>query len=208
MFKLPDLPFSTDALAPLMSRETLETHHGKHHAGYVTKMNDALKARHDAPTSVEEVVRLAAREDDDKLFNNAAQAWNHAFFWNCLAPMAEPLSGELGEAVERAFGSIDAFRGEFLSRGASHFASGWLWLISRNGELELQDLHDAHTPIVDPEVTPVLVCDLWEHAYYLDHKNARDAFLRGFFDRLANWRFAEAQFRAARGDGSVWRYPD
>lgn len=207
MFELPPLPFDSSALAPAMSRETLETHHGKHHAGYVKKMNAALKERADAPRTVEEVVRLAARERDVKLFNNSAQAWNHAFFWQCLAPDGGGApQGDLHEALQAAFGSLDAFKEEFVAKGAGHFASGWLWLLAgRSGGLRLQDLHDADTPIVDGEATPILVCDLWEHAYYLDYKNERERFLKRFVDELVNWRFAERQY-AARA-GGAWRYP-
>jgi len=210
MFKLPALPFATSALEPLMSAATLETHHGKHHAAYIKKTNDALKERANAPTTLEDVVKLAAREKDAKLFNNAAQAWNHAFFWNCLSPekQAEPQHA-LRNALDTAFGSLSAFRDEAKARGEGHFASGWLWLVSdKNGAVSLLDLHDADTPIARDDATPLLVCDLWEHAYYLDYKNERGKFLDAFLTTLANWRFAESQYDAVRGaHAQAWRFP-
>ena len=209
MFKLPPLPFDAAALEPLMSAATLNTHHGKHHAGYIKKVNAALAERPDAPQRLEDVVRAAAREQKGALFNNAAQAWNHGFFWQCLSREAQsPPRGALGAAIEKTFGSFDAFRDEAKSRGEGHFASGWLWLVADDsGAVQLADLHDADTPIVDPKVTPLLVCDLWEHAYYLDYKNERGSFLAAFLDKLANWRFAEAQYEAARGGGDGWVFP-
>lgn len=209
MFELPPLPFDAAALEPAMSAATLNTHHGKHHAGYIKKTNAALAERADAPASLEEVVRLAARDHDKKLFNNAAQAWNHAFFWQCLSPEAQGApAGALKAALEKTFGSLQDFREEAKTRGENHFASGWLWLVADDtGAVQLTDLHDADTPIVDPKVTPLITCDLWEHAYYLDYKNERGKFLDAFLDRLANWRFAAAQYDAARGGGRAWAFP-
>lgn len=210
MFQLTPLPFSETALEPLMSRDTLNTHHGKHHAGYIKKTNAALAEKPNAPSRLEDVVRLAHREKDQKLFNNAAQAWNHGFFWQSLSPEGGGApQGDLARAIEQAFGSYEAFREEAKSKGEGHFASGWLWLVFDGaGKLALQDLHDAQTPIVDPAVTPLFTCDLWEHAYYLDYKNERGKFLDGFFDKLVNWRFAESQYAAARKGGEgAWTYP-
>jgi len=210
MFKLPDLPFDAAALEPYMSRTTLETHHGKHHAAYIKKTNGFLAERANAPTTLEEVVRVAAQEKDRKLFNNAAQAWNHAFFWQSLTPEAQgDPSSALKSALEKSFGSLDSFRDEAKARGEGHFASGWLWLVSDEaGVVKLVDLHDAETPITDTSVTPLLTCDLWEHAYYLDYKNERGKFLESFFAKLVNWRFAEAQYETARNGGAkAWRFP-
>jgi Fe-Mn family superoxide dismutase len=193
-----------------MSAVTVDTHYNKHHAGYVKKLNAALKERANAPSTLEDIVRLAAREEDDKLFNNAAQAWNHAFFWQSLKPdgKGEP-SGKFKAALDAAFGSFSTLRDEFLERGEGHFASGWVWLVAeRGGKVRLVDTHDAHTPMVDRDVTPLITCDVWEHAYYLDHKNERGAFLKAFVDHLANWRFAERQYEAARAGGAGgWIYP-
>lgn len=210
MFKLPDLPFAAEALEPSMSADTLRTHHGKHHAAYIKKTNDFLKERANAPTVLEDVVRLAAREQDKKLFNNAAQAWNHGFFWQSLSPQKqEGPQGALKQAIEAKFGSMDAFVAEARAHGEGHFASGWLWVVADpTGAVALEDLHDAQTPIVDPKITPLFVCDLWEHAYYLDYKNERPKFLESFFAKLINWRFAEAQYEAARNGGvNAWRFP-
>jgi superoxide dismutase, Fe-Mn family len=207
MFNLPDLPFPHDALEPLMSRQTLETHHGKHHAAYIKTTNALLAERADAPASLEEVVRFAKRENQTKLFNNAAQAWNHGFFWQCLSPTQQRAEGALGEAIQQAFG--EGFNEQFVTQGSSHFASGWLWLVTdASGAVKLIDLHDADTPIAQEGLTPLLVADVWEHAYYLDHKNDRGAFLRAFVDKLVNWRFAEAQYEAARAGKPGWRFPN
>src|SRR5262249_31724920 len=149
---------------------------------------------------LEAVVRRAHHEKDVKLFNNAAQAWNHAFFWQSLTPPAQnaPPQGKLAEAIAGKWGALDKLRAEFLDKGENHFASGWVWLcVGSDKSISLIDLHDAQTTIVDAGVTPILTCDVWEHAYYLDHKNVRRAYLEGVFDKLLNWRFAEAQFDAA-----------
>jgi len=209
MFKLPELPFDAGALEPHISRTTMETHHGKHHAGYIKKTNAFLAERPDAPQRLEAVVRLAKDEGNKKLFNNAAQAWNHGFFWQSLTPdpQGDP-QGELKGAIEKAFGSLDGFRDEAKSKGENHFASGWLWLVADGkGAVQLTDLHDADTPIAGGSLTPLLVCDLWEHAYYLDYKNERGKFLDAFLAKLANWRFAEAQFQAARSGAGAWTFP-
>lgn len=209
-FKLPDLPFDAGALEPNISRVTMETHHGKHHAAYIKNMNAILAERPDVPKSLEEVVRLAAREGAKKLFNNAAQAWNHAFFWQSLTPNASGgPEGALKAAIEKAFGSLDAFNEEAKTKGVGHFASGWLWLVSdKSGAVSLKDTHDADTAVTEQELTPLLVCDLWEHAYYLDYKNERPKFVDAFLTTLANWRFAEAQYEAARNGGKgAWTFP-
>lgn len=208
-FKLLNLPYAANALEPSISRTTMETHHGKHHATYIKKMNEILAEKPNAPATLEEVVRFAKGEGDKKLFNNAAQAWNHAFFWNSLSPDAQTPTGGLKSAIEQAFKSVDAFNEEFASKGVNHFASGWAWLVSdANGAVKVIDLHDADTPITDSAITPLLVCDVWEHAYYLDYKNDRAAFVKVFLEKLANWRFAEAQYEAARNGGrDAYRFP-
>lgn len=209
MFKLPELPFADNALEPLMSRDTLQTHHGKHHAAYIKKMNDALASRSDAPASLEEVVRLAAREKNTGLFNNSAQAWNHAFFWNSLTPnqSAAP-SDALKRAIEQSYGSMDQFKQDFVAKGLGHFASGWVWLMAdSDGKVQLDDTHDAATPMLDGRTTPLFTCDVWEHAYYIDFKNDRGGFLEGFIGKLINWEFASAQYEAAKGSAQGWTFP-
>ncbi len=204
MFQLTELPFAQDALAPVMSADTLATHHGKHHAAYVNKTNALLAEKNLRAASLEEVVRQSAK-DDRALFNQSAQAWNHGFFWNCLSPKQQPApKGALGDAIAQHFGSHEAFREKFLAQGAAHFASGWIWLSrSADGALSLTTTPNAETPITEQGVRPILVCDLWEHAYYLDYKNERPKFLNGFIDRLVNWELAARQFEDAQG----WSYP-
>jgi len=166
MFVLPDLPYAADALEPVISARTLGFHHGKHHRTYVETLNTLLAEAGHAPVSLEEVVRDAAGDAAKaKLFNNAAQAWNHAFFWDCMSPERQSPSGELAEAIDAAD------------------------TLPRDG------------------VTPLLVCDLWEHAYYLDHQNDRKGYLESWFDALPNWSLAASQLAAARGRGEVWPYP-
>lgn len=211
-FKLPDLTYPENALEPFVSRDTMATHHGKHHAAYIKKLNAALSERPDAPNSLEAVVRMAAKEKavNPPLFNNAAQAWNHAFFWNCLAPNAKPIAeGMLRRAIERDFKSLDAFHEEFIAAGEKHFASGWVWLVSDDaGKVALKETHDADSVVVDVNLTPLVVCDVWEHAYYLDYKNDRATFLKVFIEKLANWPFAEKQYDAARSGGAgAWSFP-
>jgi superoxide dismutase, Fe-Mn family len=208
VFKLPELPFDVAALEPLMSRATLETHHGKHHAAYIKNMNAILAERSTVPDTLEEVVQLAVKEKNTKLFNNAAQAWNHAFFWESLSPKPQNPEGDLKAAIESAFGSVDGFREKFTATGVGHFASGWAWLVSdKSGALKIIDTHDAATALTEQGVTPLLVSDVWEHAYYIDFKNDRAAFLKGFVEKLANWRFAERQYEAARKGEPGWRFP-
>lgn len=210
MIKLPDLPFAPEALEPSMSATTLRTHHDKHHAAYVKKTNGFMDERQgEKPMSLEAIVRIAAKEGDKKLFNNAAQAWNHAFFWQSLTPdQGQGPSGALKKALEKQFGSLDAFAEQFATQGEGHFASGWLWLVAEaDGGVALKDMHDAATPVADGRSTPLLTCDLWEHAYYLDYKNERRRFLETFYSKLANWRFAEAQYDVARSNAPTWTYP-
>jgi len=210
MIKLPDLPFKPEALEPAMSATTLRTHHDKHHAAYVKKVNGFLEERTgEKPSGLEAIVRLAAKEKDQKLFNNAAQAWNHGFFWQSLTPEAQQgPSGGLARVIEKKFGSLDAFAEQFATQGEGHFGSGWLWVVAdTEGQVELKDTHDAHTPIADGQFTPLLTCDVWEHAYYLDYKNERRRYLETFFTKLANWRFAETQYEAARTNAPTWNYP-
>ncbi len=208
MFELPDLPYAENALEPAMGRETLHTHHKKHHAAYIEKTNKLLAESSISAASLEDVVREAHEQGEVKLFNNAAQAWNHAFFWRSLTPRPAPPEDKLKRDLASSFGSFESFRDQFIDRGKNHFASGWLWLVYDKGKLELRDLHDAHTPILDKAAAPLLTCDLWEHAYYLDHKQAREKFLETVFDKLLDWRFAASQLDAARAGNAPWRFPN
>ena len=204
-FELMELPYAPDALAPAISAATLRYHHGKHHKAYVDKTNAAIAGTPLEDASLETVI-AEARRGDAALFNNAAQVWNHCFYWHSLTPSNERPAGELLRWIETSFGSLDALHKQLIERGTAHFASGWLWLIARRGRLSIKDTHDADTLAdvsADDDVLPLLVIDLWEHAYYLDHQNQRPAYLEQVIGRHLNWDFAAENF--ARG--TVWTAP-
>ena len=207
MFRLPELPYAYEALSPVVSADTLHFHHDKHHAKYVEVMNGILAQKEAEPPRLEDVVRQAAGREP-KLYNNAAQTWNHAFFWDSMTPGGAQPSDALRDAAERAYGGWDQFRAKFVQEGADHFASGWNWIVARKGAIEILSTHDAGTFDQFEGATPLLVCDVWEHAYYLDHQNDRKRFLEQWFDGLANWSLADRQLSAAQGSGEAWRYPD
>jgi Fe-Mn family superoxide dismutase len=208
MFILPELPYPSDALEPVLSDILMKTHHDKHHATYVNNLNKMLADAGRTPASLEEVVRESAADPaQKKLFNNAGQAWNHGFFWECMTPDGAGPQGALAEALARTFGGVDAFKARFVEEGATHFASGWVWLVAKGGELSVISTHDAGCPVVDAGVTPIIVCDVWEHAYYLDYKQDRKGFLERWFDQTANWAFADAQYAAALGSRPGYTYP-
>ena len=208
MFVLPDLPYEYEALEPAVSSDTLQFHHDKHHKTYVEKTNELAAKAGLAGRPLEEVVREAKSRGDQKLFNNAAQAWNHGFFWECMTPDGSGgPQGALAEAIKRAFGSVDEFKKAFIEEGVNHFASGWVWLVTGAEGLKVISTHDADDTLPKDGVFPLIVCDLWEHAYYLDYQNDRKAFLEAWFDEAANWRFAEKQLAAAEGKGKGYRYP-
>ena len=209
MFKLPDLPYSYDALAPTLSAEAMRLHHDKRHAGYIQKTNELLKDTGRRGDNLENVVRDAARSGDRKLFNQAAQAWNHAFYWHCMTPARNAPGNTLAAAIQHDFGGMDALRAKFVETGAGHFASGWVWLLAKQGRLLVVATHDADNLIAHTHSgTPLLVCDLWEHAYYLDYRNVRKKFLEAWFDKIANWDFATAQFDAAHNSAGGWCFAD
>jgi Fe-Mn family superoxide dismutase len=208
MFPLPNLPYAYDALSPVMSERTLHFHHDKHHATYVKTLNEMLGKTRQSPASVEEVIASSAKSGEAKLFDNAAQAWNHAFFWVAMTPARQQPSGDLARAIDGAFGDLASLKKTFVTEGAGHFGSGWVWLTAdRSGALNVISTHDADDTATHPELTPLLVCDLWEHAYYLDHQNDRKAFLEAWFDALPNWDFAASQLAASKLGRSPWRYP-
>lgn len=200
-FTLIDLPYAKDALAPAISAETLDYHHGKHHQTYVDKTNAAVAEKGLDDHNLEEVI-AAARGSDKGLFNNAAQSWNHGFYWHSLTPAASKPGGELASKIDSAFGSLDDLAKQLKDKGAGHFASGWVWLVDKGGRLEVAETHDGDT-LADGEANPLLVIDLWEHAYYIDHRNARPAYLSAVVDQHLNWDFAAENL--ARG--SIWTYP-
>jgi Fe-Mn family superoxide dismutase len=206
MYSLPALPYGADALKPVIGEETMRIHYGKHHARYVRTVNDLLGDRAgDQP--LEDVIAAARERDDRKLFNNAAQAWNHAFFWESMTPVATTPAAPLNAVISASIGTLSALKDRFVAEGAAQFGSGWVWLIAAEGELKVISSHDADQPWLASGGTPLLVCDVWEHAYYLDYKNERDRFLRAWFDGLANWDFAAEQLAAMAGAAPGYRYP-
>ncbi len=188
-FALPDLPFAKDALAPHMSAETLDFHHGKHHKAYVDKVNAMLAEQGLEDASLIEVVQAGKDQGDKTLFNNAAQIWNHSFFWQCLAPGGSTRpSGKLRELITRDFGDEQGLLDKFAKEATDHFGSGWGWLTLNNGKLEVTSLHDADTPAVHGMV-PLLTIDVWEHAYYIDYQSERPKFLKSVLENIINWDF-------------------
>lgn len=200
-FKLIDLPYPDSALEPAISANTLSFHHGKHHNAYVTKTNDAIEGTAHADAALEDIVS-AARDSNQGLFNNAAQSWNHAFYWHSMAGSETAPSDELKAKIDEAFGSVDELKAQLKARGAGHFASGWVWLAEKDGKLSIEETHDGDT-LADSDFNPLLTIDVWEHAYYLDHQNARPAYLDAVVDGKLNLAFASENL--ARG--STWTYP-
>lgn len=189
-FKLPDLPYSKDALAPYMSAETLEYHHDKHHKAYVDKTNELLAEKDLEGATLLQVIRTARDKSDTKLFNQAAQIWNHSFYWECLAPaQGQKPSGQLAEMIDEAFGSLDAMLEEMKKEAVGHFSNGWAWLVLAGDKLKIISLHDADTPAGRDDVQPLLTLDVWEHAYYIDYRNVRAEFADKVLRNLINWEF-------------------
>jgi Fe-Mn family superoxide dismutase len=189
-FTLPDLPFNRQALEPHMSGETLDFHHGKHHKAYVDKVNAMVEEKGLAGASLSAVIKAAAERGDKGLFNNSGQFWNHNFFWQCLAPADQQRpTGRLAEMVDAAFGSTDAMLAKLKEEAVGHFASGWAWLILDRDTLKITSLHDGDTPVAHEGMKPLLTIDVWEHAYYIDYRNQRPAFVDALLANLVNWEF-------------------
>jgi Fe-Mn family superoxide dismutase len=189
-FTLPDLPFDRNALGEFMSAETLEFHHGKHHKAYVDKVNAAVGEKGLEGGSLSAVIRAAAERGDKGLFNNAGQIWNHNFFWQCLAPPdAQRPVGRLAALIEDEFGSTDIMLKALADEAVGHFASGWAWLVLDGGKLRITSLHDGDSPVAHDGMQPLLTVDVWEHAYYIDYRNARPAFVDAVLTNLVNWAF-------------------
>lgn len=187
-FTLPPLPYELDALAPHISKETLEYHYGKHHSAYVNNLNNLVAGTEFANMSLEDVITKSSAG----IFNNAAQVWNHTFYWNCLSPEGggEP-KGKLGEEINKAFGSFAEFKEQFTKTALTTFGSGWAWLVQdTHGQLSLLSTSNANTPMTQG-LTALLTCDVWEHAYYIDYRNLRPDYLKAFWD-LVNWSFVES----------------
>lgn len=191
MITLPALPYSNDALMPHISPETLEFHYGKHHKGYVDKLNQLIEGTEHKNKSLEEIVKSSS----GAIFNNAAQIWNHTFYWNSLSPKGggEP-KGPLAQAITQAFGSYDQFKEKFTAAAIAQFGSGWAWLIQNGSKVEIVTTANAETPFTKGGVTPLMTCDVWEHAYYIDYRNARPKYLESFW-KIVSWDFASKNFK-------------
>ncbi|MEI7931845.1 MAG: Fe-Mn family superoxide dismutase [Alphaproteobacteria bacterium] len=191
MFVLPRLPYAYDALEPAISARTLKFHHDKHHKAYVEKSNKLAAEKGLIGKTLEAVIKSASGE----LFDNSAQAWNHAFYWESMTPDFKKPAAPFAE-----------LRDSFIKEGKKHFGSGWVWIMAVGDDLTVVTTHDAGTALKQLGA-PLIVCDLWEHAYYLDRQNDRKAYLDAWFDKVANWRFAEKQLRASKGEGEAFAYP-
>ena len=193
-FELPKLDYSNDALAPIMSEETLDLHHGKHHQTYITNLINFIKDTDMDKMSLEEII-LNSFKDKLKIgiFNNASQHWNHNLFWKCMKPNGGgQMPSKLEKRVVTDFGSVDNFKKEFKQAGITQFGSGWCWLSINNGKLVVSKTANAANPLVD-KMKPILGCDVWEHSYYIDYRNRRPEYLDKFIDKLVNWEFVESQ---------------
>ena len=190
-FELPPLPYAKEALEPHMSARTLDFHHGKHHQAYVTNLNNLIPGTEFASMGLEEIVRKSS----GGIFNNAAQVWNHTFFWNCLKPGGGGApQGALAAAIEAKWGSYAAFKEAFTKSAVGNFGSGWTWLVKKpDGTVDIVNTSNAATPLTTADKA-LLTIDVWEHAYYIDHRNARAKFVEVFLDRLVNWDFAATNF--------------
>ena len=188
-FTLMDLPYDRKDLEPLMGRETLDTHYGKHHQAYVDKLNDLIKGTEYESMSLKEII-VASRDNDDSIFNNAAQNWNHIIFWQSMTDDYQEPTQVLKDKIEDAFESIDKFKSEFVDAGMKRFASGWVFLVMEKGKLVWKTYSNADNPVGE-DINVLLSCDVWEHTYYLDYKNDRKKFLETFINDMINYKFVE-----------------
>ena len=204
-FTLPPLPFEPTSLAPAISADTFAQHHAGHHKAYVDKLNVLADEHGFTETDLLEIIRETADVDPEEvseqvsagdIFVHAAQHFNHAFYWKSPSPAGGAPDGELLAAIERDFGSVEALKKAMVDKGVDHFASGWVWLVSDDGKLEVIGGHDAQTPVIDEDLKPILVLDVWEHAYYLDHQRARKAYLDAVTANHLNWAFAAEAYAA------------
>ena len=197
-FELPKLDYKNDALAPVMSQETLDLHHGKHHQTYVTNLNNLVKDTDLAGASLEEIVKKTAKDSSKAgIFNNAGQHWNHILFWKCMKPKGGgAMPPELEKRIVADFGSVDKFKEVFIQAGVTQFGSGWAWLVADKvgGKLSIAKTGNADTPLAHDQVA-VLTCDVWEHAYYIDYRNRRPDYVDTFLDKLVNWDYANAKYK-------------
>ena len=193
MFELPKLDYTKDALSPVMSEQTLDLHHGKHHQTYITNLNNFIKGTEYEKLSLEEIIKKSFNDKSKSgIFNNASQHWNHNLFWKCMKPKGGgKMPKQIEESIKSSFGSIEKFRTEFINAGTTQFGSGWCWLSVNKDKLVVTKTPNAENPIVHG-MKPLLGCDVWEHSYYIDYKNKRPVYLENFFDKLINWEFVES----------------
>ena len=192
-FELPKLDYAKNALAPIMSEETLDLHHGKHHQTYITNLNNFIKDTDMAGMSLEEIVHNSSKDKSKSgIFNNASQHWNHELFWKCMKPNGGgSMPKKLEDRIKSDLGSIEEFKKQFIQAGITQFGSGWCWLSISNGKLVVSKTPNAENPLIH-NMKPILGCDVWEHSYYVDYRNRRPEYLENFFEKLVNWEFVES----------------
>ena len=193
-FELPKLDYAKNALAPIMSEETLDLHHGKHHQTYITNLNNFIKDTDMAGMSLEEIVHNSSKDKSKAgIFNNASQHWNHELFWKCMKPNGGgSIPKKLEERIKSDLGSVEEFKKQFIQAGITQFGSGWCWLSIKDGKLVVSKTPNAENPLIH-NMKPILGCDVWEHSYYVDYRNRRPEYLENFFEKLINWEFVESQ---------------
>ena len=193
-FELPKLDYAKNALAPIMSEETLDLHHGKHHQTYITNLNNFIKDTNMAGMSLEEIVHNSSKDKSKAgIFNNASQHWNHELFWKCMKPNGGgSMPKKLEDRIKTDLGSVEEFKKQFIQAGITQFGSGWCWLSISNGKLVVSKTPNAENPLIH-NMKPILGCDVWEHSYYVDYRNRRPEYLENFFEKLVNWEFVESQ---------------
>tara|TARA_B110000881_G_C18353552_1_gene402709 strand:- start:20 stop:613 length:594 start_codon:yes stop_codon:yes gene_type:complete len=194
IFELPKLDYQKNALAPIMSEETLDLHHGKHHQTYVTNLNKFIKDTELSNATLEEIIKKTSKDASKSgIFNNASQHWNHNLFWKCMKSNGGGhMPSQLEKRITSDFGSINKFKEDFIQAGITQFGSGWVWLSIKNGKLIVTKTANAINPLID-NIKPILGCDLWEHSYYVDYRNRRPDYLKVFVDKLINWEFIASQ---------------
>ena len=193
-FELPKLDYAKNALAPIMSEETLDLHHGKHHQTYITNLNNFIKDTDMAGMSLEEIVHNSSKDKSKAgIFNNASQHWNHELFWKCMKPNGGgTIPKKLEDRIKSDLGSVEEFKKQFIQAGITQFGSGWCWLSISNGKLVVSKTPNAENPLIH-NMKPILGCDVWQHSYYVDYRNRRPEYLENFFEKLVNWEFVESQ---------------
>ena len=193
-FELPKLDYAKNALAPIMSEETLDLHHGKHHQTYITNLNNFIKDTDMVGMSLEEIVHNSSKDKSKAgIFNNASQHWNHELFWKCMKPNGGgSMPKKLEDRIKSDLGSVEEFKKQFIQAGITQFGSGWCWLSISNGKLVVSKTPNAENPLIH-NMKPILGCDVWEHSYYVDYRNRRPEYLENFFEKLVNWEFVESQ---------------